>query len=353
MRYRLMATYQGVPYEAGIGPADGQVVLFAACPPPEELGFEPATGHWRKQLSMEYVQALWESRPMGRYRGQRCMVLDDLGDRLHIAYIGHDAFQAQELGYWQVDRGVYELVTPREEVTDITEERSDYFPPRSDTGSMPAINTGTMRAISTGNMPAVNTGSMPAVTTGPVPAVGYRPPAADFGPAADLGAVTTDFGPAPDYSVPPGFGAAHGPGAGYRDGPSRGPGPGAPGAPGYGSSSFDHEDYGYPSPAGYSRAGSPAGQEPGPRPPAGPGPAGRGGDGFGPATGEFPVPGGRPRHAPPSPPGPPAPAGLPPGDPSPLTSPAYRAAGPAGRSRPSAGPSALEAAAFRDRKSVV
>ena len=105
MRYRLMATYQGVPYEAGIGPDDGQVVLFAACPPPEELGFDPATGHWRKQLSMEYVQALWESRPMGRYRGQRCMVLDDLGDRLHIAYIGHDASQAQELGYWQVDRG--------------------------------------------------------------------------------------------------------------------------------------------------------------------------------------------------------------------------------------------------------
>ena len=43
MRYRLMATYRGAPYEAGIGPADGSVVLFAACPPPEELGFEPAT----------------------------------------------------------------------------------------------------------------------------------------------------------------------------------------------------------------------------------------------------------------------------------------------------------------------
>jgi len=49
MRYRLMATYRGVPYEAGIGPTDRDVVLFAACPPPEELGFEPATGHWRKQ----------------------------------------------------------------------------------------------------------------------------------------------------------------------------------------------------------------------------------------------------------------------------------------------------------------
>ena len=85
MRYRLMATYQGAPYEAGVGPSDGDVVLFAACPPPEELGFEPATGHWRKQLRVQDVQALWESRPMATYRGQRCMVLDDLGDRLHIA----------------------------------------------------------------------------------------------------------------------------------------------------------------------------------------------------------------------------------------------------------------------------
>jgi len=311
MRYRLMATYQGVPYEAGIGPADGQVVLFAACPPPEELGFEPATGHWRKQLSMEYVQALWESRPMGRYRGQHCMVLDDLGDRLHIAYIGHDAFQAQELGYWQVDRGVYELVTPRDEVTEITEDRSDYFPPRSDTGSMPAINTGTMRAISTGNMPAVNTGSMPAVTTGPVPAVGYRPPADGYGPAADFGAVTTDFGPAPDYSAPPGFGAASAPGPGfgavpgrdpgYREGPARGDGPlpGAPGGPGYGPSRSSQKDYGYPAPAAYPPAGGgPGGPAPGSRPPAGPGPDVRGGAGFGPATGEFPAPGARPRQMP-------------------------------------------------------
>jgi hypothetical protein len=126
MRYRLMATYRGVPYEAGIGPTDDDVVLFAACPPPEELGFEPATGHWRKQLRFQDVQALWESRPMGTFRGERCIVLDDLGDRLHIAYLGHDAYQAEKLGYWQVDRGVFELVTPRDEVTEIVEERLDY-----------------------------------------------------------------------------------------------------------------------------------------------------------------------------------------------------------------------------------
>jgi hypothetical protein len=126
MRYRLMASYRGAPYEAGVGPAEGDVVLFAACPPPEELGFEPATGHWRKQLRIEEVQALWESRPVGKFRGERCIVLDDLGDRLHIGYLGHDAYQAEHLGYWQVDRGVFELVTPREEVSEVIEERLDH-----------------------------------------------------------------------------------------------------------------------------------------------------------------------------------------------------------------------------------
>jgi hypothetical protein len=135
MRYRLMATYRGSPYEAGVGPADGTVVLFAACPPPEELGFEPATGYWRKELPLSDVQAVWQSRPVGRFRGERCIVLDDLGDRLHIGYLGHDAYRAEELGYWQVDRGVFELVAARDEVTDIVEERTDY--PGAASGSYP------------------------------------------------------------------------------------------------------------------------------------------------------------------------------------------------------------------------
>jgi hypothetical protein len=126
VRYRLMATYRGSPFEAGIGPTDGEIVLFAACPPPEDLGFEPATGHWRKQLRIDEVQAVWESKPIGTFRGDRCMVLDDLGDRLHIGYLGHDGYQAERLGYWQVDRGVFELVAARAEVTDILEERTEY-----------------------------------------------------------------------------------------------------------------------------------------------------------------------------------------------------------------------------------
>src|SRR6266581_2834546 len=97
MRFRLMATYRGVPYEAGVGPSGADVVLFAACPPPEELGFEPATGHWRKRVIRAEVDALWESRPVGNFRNEPCIVLDDLGDRLHIAYVGGRAARRQRV----------------------------------------------------------------------------------------------------------------------------------------------------------------------------------------------------------------------------------------------------------------
>jgi hypothetical protein len=146
MRYRLLASYRGAPYEAGVGSVDTGVVLFAACPPPEDLGFEPATGHWRKEVGRNDVHTLYESRPMGIFRGERCVVLDDLTDRLHIAYLGHDAFRAEQLGYWEVDRGVFELITPRQEVTEIVEQRipvaatdhSDPFQQRDVRGPGPA-----------------------------------------------------------------------------------------------------------------------------------------------------------------------------------------------------------------------
>jgi hypothetical protein len=127
MRYRLMATYRGAPYQAGIGPSSEDVTLFAACPPPEEHGFRSSSaGDWRKEISVEEIDALWESRPIGSYRGERCMVLDDLGDRLHVAYLGRDARQAKQLGYWQVDRGVFEVVVPRQEIRDLTEQRTEF-----------------------------------------------------------------------------------------------------------------------------------------------------------------------------------------------------------------------------------
>ena len=135
MRLRLMATYLGVPFQAGLGPDGTEATLFSPGPPPGELGFTAAAGHWRKQVSVTDLGALWQSRPVGDYRGEPCLVLDDLGDRLHIAYLGRDAARAAQLGYWEIDREVFEVVVARSEVIGLTEERVEFpltaatFPP--------------------------------------------------------------------------------------------------------------------------------------------------------------------------------------------------------------------------------
>jgi len=144
MRYRLMATYLGVPYYVGLGPDGNEATLFSPAPPPDELGFVPAGGLWRKQVSVPDLDALWQSRLTGDYRGEPCLVLDDLGDRLHIAYQGRDSARARQLGYWEIDREVFEVVVARPDVTGLTEERVDFplssamFPPSNRDAGIPA-----------------------------------------------------------------------------------------------------------------------------------------------------------------------------------------------------------------------
>ncbi len=147
MRYRLMASYLGASYQAAVGPSDRDVTLFAAPPPPEEHGFSPAPGGiWRKQVRLDDLDGLWESRPIGSYHGEPCLVLDDLGDRLHIVYLGMDERRAAQLGYWEVDRGVFEVVVPRHDVTDLAEERHE-FPIALLLSALPALP----RALGAGN----------------------------------------------------------------------------------------------------------------------------------------------------------------------------------------------------------
>ena len=75
---------------------------------------------------MTDLEGLWLSRPVGEYRGEPCLVLDDLGDRLHIAYLGRDAARAAQLGYWEIDREVFEVVVARHDVAGLTEERVEF-----------------------------------------------------------------------------------------------------------------------------------------------------------------------------------------------------------------------------------
>jgi hypothetical protein len=181
MRYRLMATYLGVPYHAGLGPDGTDVTLFSPGPPPEDLGFTAAAGHWRKLLSVSDLSALWQSRLIGEYRGEPCLVLDDLGERLHIVYLGRDATRARQLGYWEIDREVFEVVVAREEVTDLAEERVE-FPLTSAT--FPPSSPGSESPPPAGD-PVPGTG--PLSGTGPLPrafssAPAFPPPGPPPGP---------------------------------------------------------------------------------------------------------------------------------------------------------------------------
>ena len=174
MRYRLMATYYGIPYHAGLGPDGNEASLFSPGPPPDELGFTLVGGHWRKQVSLTDLGALWQSRLVGEYRGEPCLVLDDLGDRLHIAYQGRDSARARQLGYWEIDREVFEVVVARQEVAGLTEERVEY---PLDAAMFPASNRDPVAQMRP-EAPARAPGGAQA-TGGAQPAGGAPPSAAE------------------------------------------------------------------------------------------------------------------------------------------------------------------------------
>ncbi|HUZ27149.1 MAG TPA: hypothetical protein VMV07_25650 [Streptosporangiaceae bacterium] len=278
-----MATYRGAPYEAGIGPADGAVVLFAACPPPEELGFEPATGHWRKELLIQDVQAVWQSRPVGTFRGDSCIVLDDLGDRLHIGYLGHDAYRAEQLGYWQVDRGVFELVAGREEVTDIVEERTDYQPGVTPQASHPALPPlaepgypqPAGQASSGYPLPAGPPGQprMPPLDGGvalPQSAAGPPLPLEAQAMRAASAASRRDQAPPSARPTPPGGPEpVGGPRTAAGPGPATGPQPTAGPGPGFASSPGEPALYAAPVPSAMPDSAAVPAQRPAPVPPDG------------------------------------------------------------------------------------
>src|SRR6476619_6508042 len=178
MRYPLMATYHGIPYHAGLGPDGNEATLVSPGPPPDELGFTPVGGHWRKQVSVTDLGALWQSRLVGEYRGEPCLVLDDLGDRLHIAYQGRDSARASQRGYWEIDREVVEVVVARQEVAGLTEERVEY---PLDAAMFPASNrdpVAQMRPEAPARAPGGAQAAGGAQPAGGAQAAGGAPPSA-------------------------------------------------------------------------------------------------------------------------------------------------------------------------------
>jgi hypothetical protein len=237
MRLRLMATYLGAPYQAGLGPDGTQAILLSPGPPPADLGFTASAGNWCKQVSVAELEDLWLSRPEGEYRGEPCLVLDDLGDRLHIAYLGRDAARAAQLGYWEIDREVFEVVVARHEVISLAERRVDFpltaamfAPPeyaagtgRAQTAESARSEAGTETGAAAGPHASTEAGTEAGTGAGPEagPEAGTAADA-ETRPKDDPGAAENDVLAGHDGPAGPGHLAGDGWLAGY-DGPGQGP----------------------------------------------------------------------------------------------------------------------------------
>ncbi len=294
MRFRLMAAYRGAPYEVGVGPTSSDVVLFAALPPPEELGFEPAPGYWRKRVTRAEIDVLWESRPIGTFRGEPCLVLDDQDDRLHIVYLGNDGRRARELGYWQVDRGVFELLTPRDEVTGLTEEKVEKAPPWAEPTAPPPAERSYPYGAQPWPSPAGDGGG-----PGTGPSYLREPTLAPAGVWNGYGAPNGAAGRG-GYGPPNGTGEWNSNsapyGTGERNGYSLPPGAGEPNGYGLPNGTGERNGYGLPSGTGERPAYAPNGA--GYASPAGPG--GWNGSGAPYSSGGWSSTGGSPLAAPPA-----------------------------------------------------
>jgi hypothetical protein len=124
-------------------------------------------------------------------------VLDDLGDRLHIAYLGQDTARAAQLGYWEIDREVFEGVVARSEVIGLTEERVEFplaaamFPPSGfqPSGGQAAPETDMAKAVGepTRTPPPARSAASAAVNPAAAEPAEYTGMNGHSGPAGNTG----------------------------------------------------------------------------------------------------------------------------------------------------------------------
>ena len=91
-------------------------------------GFEKVggSGKFRRLVPESELTALFELKTFGLWKGERCRVLTTQEDgSLHLAWTKSNQARAAELGFQSIERGVFETVVPRSEVTDLRQERTE------------------------------------------------------------------------------------------------------------------------------------------------------------------------------------------------------------------------------------
>jgi len=119
VRDGFYASWRGLEYEAS---PDGEVVRLYTGAPAE--GFlEAAPGRHVRVVAADEVDHLVYVVTLCTWRGEPFQVLGEHEEWLRVEYLGQDPAVAERLGLEEFDLGVYHAWAPREEVSDLREER--------------------------------------------------------------------------------------------------------------------------------------------------------------------------------------------------------------------------------------
>ncbi|SHN03523.1 hypothetical protein [Cryptosporangium aurantiacum] len=122
MRAGYLARWQGSEYEAFPAPTPEGLWIRLYTDRPEP-GFDRVReGRYRRVVLPSALEQLAYVRPVAMWRDQPFLLRSREGGRAHLEYTGGNAAVAARLGCTRVERGVYEIRVPSDELTGIRTE---------------------------------------------------------------------------------------------------------------------------------------------------------------------------------------------------------------------------------------
>ncbi|TMR99698.1 hypothetical protein [Nonomuraea basaltis] len=115
------ARWRGMDYVASPEPHSLELWVRLRSPVPADGFDEIEPGCHVRTVPAAECAALHFVTTVCRWRGEQFHVHDERDGRLLLEYLGGSALAARELGMERIERGVYRLWVPREEVTDLSE----------------------------------------------------------------------------------------------------------------------------------------------------------------------------------------------------------------------------------------
>ncbi len=125
MDFGIFAIYQGIEYSAGVN-ENGQISLRSNDKESVRLGFELYLNRiYIKRVTIDQVESIYSKETQVTYLGGKFIVINKSEDKILVQSIVEDHSKYINLGFEQVERGVYQKWIYLSEVDAIQEIRED------------------------------------------------------------------------------------------------------------------------------------------------------------------------------------------------------------------------------------